>query len=256
MASLPRSLPGGLKPFLFPSRSSPASAMPRSAGGEVSSALCSNRLFDLSDSSLVELDRIAPIFSFPKGASVFLEGQVSRGVYIICRGRVKLVMSGRDGKTIILRIAQPGEILGLQAMVTGNRHEISVETLHPCQLAFINRAEFFRFLKEHADASWHMAQQLSNHCQAAYETVRLMTLSHPVKLARILLQWSADGTVGSGLTHLKFTLTHEEMAQLIGSTRETVTRILGEMKKQRVLDLNRSTLLILDRTALERLARA
>jgi len=228
------------------------------AGRCVSSALRANCPSFLCDSSLAELDRIAPTSSFPKGAVLYLEGQPSRGVYILCQGCVKLMAVGRDGKTLILGIAQPGEILGLQSMATGNPYECTVETLQACQLAFINRAEFLRFVKEHTDASLHMVQQLSNECQAAYERVRSIALSHSVseKLARLLLQCSGDGPVGDGFTPLKFTLTHEEMAQLIGSTRETVTRTLSELKKRRVLDLTRSALLIRNRAALERLARA
>ena len=104
----------------------------------------------------------------------------------------------------------------------------------------------------------HMAQQLSNECQAAYEMLRSLALSQsvPEKLARLLLQWAGHGPVRDGFTHLKLTLTHEEIAQLIGSTRETVTRTLSEMKKRRVLDRTGATLLIRDRAALERLARA
>ena len=224
----------------------------------VSSVLCSNGLSALCDSSLAELDRIAPTSSFPKGAVLFLEGQVSRGVYILCQGRVKLMATGRDGKTLILRIAQPGEILGLQSMASGNPYELTVQTLQPCQLAFINRAEFLRFLREHTDASLHMAQRLSNECQAAYEIVRSIALSHsvPEKLARLLLEWSGDGPVRDGFTHVKLTLTHEEIAQLIGSTRETVTRALSEMKKRRVLDRTGAKLFIRNRAALKRLARA
>ena len=231
---------------------------PPAAGRGVSSALSSKGLSALCDSSLAELERIAPTSSFPKGAVLYLEGQASRGVYILCQGRVKLMAAGRDGKTLILRIAQPGEILGLQSMASGSPYELTVETLQPCQLAFINRAEFIRFLREHPDAALHMAQQLSNECQAAYEILRSVALSQsvPEKLARLLLQWAGDGLVRDGFTHLKLTLTHEEIAQLIGSTRETVTRTLSEMKKQRVLDRTGATLLIRDRAALERLARA
>jgi len=227
------------------------------AGGRVSSALCSNSLCSLGDSSLAELDRIAPGLSFPKGVVLFKEGQASRGVYILCRGCVKFTTSDRDGKTLILRIAQPGEILGLQSLATGNPHELMAETLQACQLGFINRAEFLRFLAEHPDALLLMAQQLANECHDAYEIARSIALSHSVleKLARLLLQWSDERPVREGFTPLKFRMTHEEMAQLIGSTRETVSRMLGEMQKQRVLGRTGATLLIRNHAALQRLAR-
>ena len=83
-------------------------------------------------------------------------------------------------------------------------------------------------------------------------------MSHSVseKLARLLLQWSSDGRVTDGSIRLKISLTHEEMAQLIGTTRETVTRTLSELKKRRVLELTGSTLVIRNRAALEGLVGA
>jgi len=224
----------------------------------VSAALRAHGRSCLSDASLAELDRVAHTTAYPEGALLFVEGQTPRGVYVLCQGRVKLMTTNREGKTLILRIVQPGEILGLQSMVTGKPYDLTVETLQPSQLAFISRADFLRFMKEHADACLHVTQQLSNECQSAYEMVRSIGLSHSVseKLARLLLQWCADGRVIQDSIRLKVSLTHEEMAQLIGTSRETVTRTLGELKKRRVLELTGSTLLIRNRAALEGLAGA
>jgi CRP/FNR family cyclic AMP-dependent transcriptional regulator len=209
----------------------------------------------LSEDSLEGLDRIKHATAYPEGALIFVEGQVPRGVYVLCQGRAKLMATNSEGKTFILKIAQAGEILGLHSAVTGMPHELTVETLQPSQLAFIAREDFLRFLRDHGDACLHAAQQLSNDCQSAYEVIRSIGLSHSVaeKLARLLLQWSADGQNVNGAIRLKLALTHEEMAQLIGTTRETVTRTLGQFKKRRILEMNGSTLLILNKAALERL---
>ena len=214
--------------------------------------------FGLSEKTLEGLDRLQHATAYPEGALIFVEGQVPRGVHILCQGRAKLMATNRGGKTFIMKIAQPGEILGLHAVVTGGPYELTVETLQPSQLAFIGRAEFLRFIKEHGDACLHVAQQLSNDCQAAYGVIRLIGLSHSVseKLARLLLQWAVDGRVNDGVIRLKLALTHEEMAQLIGTSRETVTRTLGELKKRKVLELNGSTLVILNKAALEQLVQA
>jgi CRP/FNR family transcriptional regulator, cyclic AMP receptor protein len=224
----------------------------------VSAVLHANGLFPLSAASLAELDRVAHPTSFPEGAVLFVEGQIPRGVYVLCQGRMKLTTSNREGKTLIMKIVQPGEILGIQSVVTGEPYELTVETLQPSQLAFISRADFLRFIKEHADACLHVAQQLSNECQAAYGVIRSIGLSHSVseKLARLVLQWSDDARVTDGVIRIKVSLTHEEMAQLISTSRETVTRILGELKKRRILELKGSTLTIHNRAALEEMVDA
>lgn len=212
----------------------------------------------LSAASMEELNRIQHTSSFPEGAVVMMEGQAVRGVYVVCQGRVKLMTTNSEGKTLIVKIAQPGEVLGLQAAVIGQPYELTAETLQPSQLAFIPRDQFLRFLKMHGDACLRATQHLSNDCQGAYEVIRSIGLCHSVagKLARLLKQWSADGRTAGGAIKMKMALTHEELAQLIGSSRETVTRILGDFKRRGVVELHGATLTIRNQAALEALCAA
>jgi len=210
---------------------------------------------NLPPASLQELDKVKYASAYPQGAVLFVEGQAPRGVYMICGGRVKLSTTSRDGKTLILRIAQAGEVLGLHATVSGKPYELTAEALQPCQLDFIRREDFLRFLQNHADACLNAAQHLSKNCQSAYEMIRSLGLSHSVaeKLARLLLEWSTDGDVSKEGIRIKVSLTHEEIAQLIGTSRETVTRVLGEFRQKKLAQLRGSTLVILDKPALERM---
>jgi len=209
----------------------------------------------LSKPATEALEHIKHVNCLPEGSLVFLEGQAPRGVYMLCQGRAKLLTTNADGKSLILKIAQPGEILGLHAAVTGKPHEVTVEILQPSQLVFIRRDDFLRFLSEHGDACLHAAEHLARDCQSAYDVIRSIGLSHSVseRLARLLLQWSSDGRAVDGAIRMKLALTHEEMAQLIGTTRESVTRALSDFKKQRILELTGSTLVIRDKGALEKL---
>jgi len=210
---------------------------------------------ELPKGPLEDLEKIKYASAFPQGAILFLEGQPARGAYIVCAGRVKLSTTSRDGKTLILRIAQAGEVLGLHATVSGTPYELTAETLQPCQLDFIKRDDFLRFLQNHADACLNAAQHLSQNCQDAYEMIRSLGLSHSVseKVARLLLEWAADGENTKDGIRIKVSLTHEEMAQLVGTSRETVTRVLGEFREKRLAQLRGSTLLIQNRAGLEKL---
>ena len=210
---------------------------------------------DLPKHSLEDLDRVKYASAYPQGAVLFVEGQPPRGVYIVCSGRVKLSTTSRDGKTLILRIAQPGEILGLHATVAGKPYELTAETLQSSQLDFVRRDDFLKFLQNHADACLHAAQHLSQNCQSAYEMIRSLGLSHSVseKLARLLLEWAADGEATEDGVRIKVSLTHEEIAQLIGTSRETVTRVLGEFRDKQLAQLRGSTLWIQNKAGLERL---
>ena len=210
----------------------------------------------LSPDTVKALDEIKHTTSYPAGALVFMEGQAARGVYVVCQGRVKMLTTNSDGKTLILKIAEPGEILGVHSVVTGRAHEVTVETLQPSQLAFIPRDAFLNFMKHNADACLAAAQHISRDCQSAYDMIRSIGLSHSVseKLARLLLQWTLSGKVKDGVIRVNLSLTHEEIAQLIGSSRETVTRTLSDFKKQGVIELHGSAMLVRNKAALEKMA--
>jgi CRP/FNR family transcriptional regulator len=210
---------------------------------------------DLPKPTLQDFEAIKYASAYPQGAVLFVEGQAPRGVYVVCAGRVKLTTTSRDGKTLILRISGPGEVLGLHATVSGKPYELTGETLQPCQLDFIKRDDFLRFLQNHGDACLKAAQHLSHNVQSAYEMIRSLGLSHSIseRMARLLLEWSGDGEATKDGVRIKVALTHEEIAQLIGTSRETVTRVLGEFRIKKLAELHGSTLLIRDKQGLERL---
>ncbi len=210
----------------------------------------------LSDTSKKALDQIKHVSSYPERSIIFMEGEDARGVYILCQGRVKLLTTNGEGKTLILKIARPGEVLGLNSLLTGRPHDITVETLQPSQLAFVSKQEFMRYIREHSDACFHVAQHAGRDCHSAYESVRSIGLSSSAseKLARFLVEWSADGKISDGVLRVKLALTHEEIAQLIGSSRETVSRTLSEFKRQNLLELNGSTMLLRNKSALQSMA--
>jgi CRP/FNR family cyclic AMP-dependent transcriptional regulator len=208
--------------------------------------------------TLEAFERIKFPSSLPRGSVLFVEGQSPRGIYMLCKGRVKLSVNSSDGKTMILKIAEPGEVLGMHASVTGVPYELTAETVQPCQVVFIKREDFQKFLADYGDACLTAAQHLSNACHNAYDTIRTIGLSHSAseKLARMLLELAADGEHTKDGIRVKLALTHEEIAQIIGTSRETVTRLLAGFRKKQVAVLKGSTLMIRNRAALERLVGA
>jgi CRP/FNR family cyclic AMP-dependent transcriptional regulator len=212
----------------------------------------------LSQESLEAFNQIKHAAVFPERAVIFIEGQAPRGIFMLCQGQAKLTTTSRDGKTFILRIAKSGEALGLHAVVTGKPYEVTVETMQPCRLNFVNREDFLRFLKAHGDACLHAAQQISRECREAYEVVRSIGLSRSVsgRVAEFLLASATDGRVMNGEVRTRLALTHEEIAQLTGTSRETITRILSEFRKKDIIELKNSTLTIHNKLALEQLVAA
>src|SRR5579872_487433 len=212
----------------------------------------------LSKESLAAFNQIKHPAVFHEGAVVFLEGQTARGIFMLCQGQAKLSTTTSDGRTFMLRIAKAGEVLGLHAVVTGKPYELTVETMQPSQLDFVSREDVLRFLKEHGDACLHAAQHISRDYQDACNVVRSIGLSHSIseRLAKFLLESSAEGEVDNGVIRTKLALTHQDIAQLIGTSRETITRTLSEFRKKRFVEIKGSTLIIRDKDALGRLVAA
>jgi len=196
--------------------------------------------------------------TYPGGALLFVEGQTPRGAYVLCSGRVKLSTTSRDGKVLILRMADAGELLGLSAVISGEAYLVTAETAGPCHINFIERDAFLKLMERNGEIGLCSAQMLSRDFQSMYRDVHDLVLarSSAGKLARLLLSWSPGMPPDSGRPEVRIrsSLTHEEMAQMIGSSRETVTRLLSELKKKELIRLEGSTLVIRNRPALEALA--
>lgn len=192
------------------------------------------------------LDSMKFTGAYPKGALLFVEGEQPRGVFVLCRGQAKLTTTSSDGRTLIVKIAKPGEILGVSAAMLGRPYEVSAETLEASQVSFIRRDDFLRLLSSYSEACMHTAQQLSEKYEAAQREIRSLGLAHTTseKLARLLLNWSANGEDTPQGTRLQVLLTHEEIGQMIGTTRETVTRLLSEFKRRKLIAVKGSSLFL------------
>lgn len=211
----------------------------------------------LSKESLEIFNQIKHAAVYPEHAVIFVEGQTPRGIFMLCQGQAKFSTTSKDGKTVILRISKAGEVLGLHATVTGMPYEFRAETMQPCQLNFVSREDFLPFLKKYSDACLHAAQHLSRDYQEACDVVRSVgSRSMSSRLAKFLLDSSAEGQVAGGVIRTKLGLTHEDISQLIGSSRETITRILSEFRKMEIVELKGSTLIVRNKAALGRLVAA
>lgn len=210
---------------------------------------------NFSGPALQCLEQASHHTTLPAGAILFVEGQVPRGIFVLCSGRVKLSTASREGKVLILKFAEAGEALGLSAVISAMNYEMTAETATPCQLNFIDRKNLMNTIEGYAEAGMNAAQSLSKEFQFAYRDMHDLVLarSSTGKLARLLLSSCADSTADTPEVRVRSGMTHEEMAQRIGASRETVTRLLSDLKRRHLIRLDGATLVIRDRLALETL---
>jgi CRP/FNR family transcriptional regulator, cyclic AMP receptor protein len=220
--------------------------------------LRADRIFcNLPATALQTFEDIKFSTAYPPGAVLFVEGQMTRGIFVLCKGSVKLSINSPSGRTMIVKLAEPGEVLGLSSTISGKPYEVTAETIDACQVNFVKRDDFLRFLKDDVEVCFKVAEQLSEKYHNACREVRSRGLSHSAaeKLAKLLLQWSfKNGEAAKLEPRLKIRLTHEEIAQMIGTSRETVTRLFADMKKHQIVQGKGSTLVIRDTAALRDIA--
>jgi CRP/FNR family transcriptional regulator, cyclic AMP receptor protein len=216
---------------------------------------CSSDFCNLPQSLQGAFSQMGYLTLFPANVMLLAEGQVPRGVYVLCSGRAKLSVVARDGKTVILKVAGERQVLGLSAIVSGRPSPITAITIESCQIKFVEQASFLRLIEHNGPAALACATILSREVGTTFQDVHdlLLARSSTGKLARLLLSWAAKETRNLDI-HVTRDFTHEEIAQMIGSSRETVTRLLSDMKRRELIRLDGSSLVIPNRIALQAIA--
>jgi CRP/FNR family transcriptional regulator, cyclic AMP receptor protein len=210
----------------------------------------------LSPAALSDLESMEFPTLYQPGQLLFSEKSVPAGVFIVVSGEVKLSINSSEGKRLILCIAKAGEVLALSSVLSGMPSEMTAEILYPSRIAIVERDQFLGFMARHPEVYQVVTQELSLQYKVACEQLRTVALagSAPEKLARLLLDWSESGQkAGAGL-RFRFSLTHEEIGEFIGASRETVTRTLSQFKSRRLVAFHGSMLEIPSRVALEDVA--
>ncbi|HVT45262.1 MAG TPA: Crp/Fnr family transcriptional regulator [Thermoanaerobaculia bacterium] len=211
---------------------------------------------NLEGKALEAFDHLTFTSVYPAGSVLYAEGEMPRGVFMLCKGRVKMSVSSSEGKTLITRIVEAGEVLGMSSTIATSAYKATAETIEPSQVNFVKRDDFLRFIKEHGDACFSAAQQLSEECHSANDHIRSLGLSHSAgeKLAHLILSWCTEqGKESDQGIRVKLLMTHQEISQMIGTSRETVTRLFGDLKEKKIISIKGSTLLVHNKPALEAL---
>jgi CRP/FNR family transcriptional regulator len=213
----------------------------------------------LSPAALQDLTSMQFPSSYAANVVLFSEKDDSNGLFIVLEGEIKVSINSSEGRRLSLSIARKGEILGLASALSGSAYDVTAETLYPAKVAHIGRRDFLNFLVRHPDAYQVVIEELSRHVTQACDQLRTVGLAAtaPEKLARLLLDWSDDGqTTELGGTRFRFSMTHEEIGEFIGASRETVTRTLSTFKTRRLVAFQGSMITIPSRSALANYAHA
>jgi CRP/FNR family transcriptional regulator len=205
------------------------------------------------------LNKLKVSKSCSRGRVLFSEGQEPRAIYFLAEGRAKISIGSAEGRTLVLRIAQPGDLLGVNAALTDEPYNVTAETIERSRIEVISRQDLLKLLERDKTACFNMARALGQTLNRTVEHSRLLLLSQSAaeKLAQLLIQWYDElGYRTPEGVQINSGLTHEQMAQMICASRETVTRLLNQFKRRQILSLFNGTILIKDRKSLEAVTRS
>ncbi len=188
---------------------------------------------NLPPEAISDLDAISVRVEYRDGAMLMRQGDPPRFVRILCDGRVKISTASQDGKSLLLKIAIPGAILGLVSAVRETQYEVTAEAYGSCTVKEIDHRDFLKFLFRHRNASWQVIQMLANINHEMLVNARRVALSGTVagNIAKLLLDWGTTVTDIDGKKRFNLALTHQEIAEMVGTTRETVTRTLASFRQ-------------------------
>ena len=211
---------------------------------------------NLSETTLKRFNALGVTLRLAKGDVLFRENEPCNSVTVLCEGQVKLSCMSRDGRVLIIKIAGGGDVLGLSAAMLGLAYEATAEVLSPTIARCILKETFLEFLCAYGDASLHAAQKLSEEYRSAFFEARRLGLAPSAagRLASVLLDLGKTASLQGAEMRFTMSLTHEELANLAGISRETVTRLLGKLQENNLIRIRGSAFTILSPEELNQLA--
>jgi len=196
--------------------------------------LCSVELFAaMNDEEIDDLTSLAQIKKLEKDTTIFHAGDPADAVFVVASGRVKVVITSSDGKEFILTVLGAGQVFGEMALLESSARSASVVTLSAVELLVISRADFQRLLDSNPKISQRLMAILSRRLRRAnakMESLAYMDVAG--RLARYLLDLARDHgqRLGNGWVVVRRP-THSDIAHSIGTSRETVSRLINEFEE-------------------------
>jgi CRP/FNR family transcriptional regulator len=208
----------------------------------------------MENDRMEEIEAVKVCSIFKKGETVFRQGTYASGVFCINAGKVKLSMTGDEGRDQIVRLAKPGDIIGYKALLSSDRYSATAVALEDTNTCFIPREIFMSILQKDATLSFEMMKVLSDELRRAEGKITHLA-QKPVRerVAETILFLKETYGLDAD-NHVNVALTREDIANLVGTATETAIRLLSEFNKDHIIELSGKKIKILDHNKLVKTA--
>lgn len=216
--------------------------------------LATTGFWNLSGEARDFLNANSVVVEYPRGTVMFREGDAAESIYVLCSGRFKVSATSQEGRTMILRIAGTGSVLGMSAAMSDAPHETSAEALEPCRVRVMRTRVLETLLRTYPQAAVGAARSMALEYRAAFEEARRIALPETPagRVACLLLDWVASSERKN--QSITMPLTHDEVASMTATTRETVTRTLSRFKREGIIQTKGVVLTVLRPNVLQQLS--
>jgi CRP/FNR family cyclic AMP-dependent transcriptional regulator len=205
----------------------------------------------LGDDELRQVAAAVRERSYPKQSIILFEDDPGDALYLVVAGQVKVVLIGEDGREVILSVLGPGDFFGEMSLIDDQPRSAHVIAMEDARLLVLRREDFQRALEETPRIALGLLRALSGRLRRADDKIGALVLLDVLgRVARVLLELAGEGSDGL----ITRRLTHHTIAQMIGSTRETVSRTMRELAERGLITVSREGIRIADRTALRAVA--
>jgi CRP/FNR family cyclic AMP-dependent transcriptional regulator len=189
--------------------------------------------------------------TYPKGSVILFQGDPGDSLYVLRQGRAKVVLIGEDGREVILGVLEPGAHFGELALIDDQPRSAHVIAMEDSQLLILRREDFRRRVEANPSVAWALLTELSRRLRRADQKIGgLVLLDVPGRISRLLLDLSAESSNGT----IEKPLTHQTIAQMIGASRETVSRAMKDFQEEGLIRVERRRIAVANRDALEKRA--
>jgi CRP-like cAMP-binding protein len=189
--------------------------------------------------------------TYPKGSVILFQGDPGDSLYVLRQGRAKVVLIGEDGREVILGVLEPGAHFGELALIDDQPRSAHVIAMEDSQLLILRREDFRRRVEANPSVAWALLTELSRRLRRADQKIGgLVLLDVPGRISRLLLDLSSESSIGT----IEKPLTHQTIAQMIGASRETVSRAMKEFQQEGLIRVERRRIAVANRDALEKRA--
>lgn len=202
----------------------------------------------LDESHLARLESRARIKKFPKGSSLYLPTDEADGTFLLAEGRIRISSTTPEGKQTILAFVEPGEVFGELALVEQGQREERAEAILNSTVVLIPSAEIRELMEVSAPLSLGVTKLIGLRRKRVERRLKsLLYRNNRDRLTHLLVELAEQyGNATTEGIELSIRLSHQDLASIIGATRETVTTLLGEMQVENLVRIRRQRLLILD----------